>query len=113
MCYFIESDNLMANYFAANAKKKKITIPELRKLKDYLADNLKPNAFFNVKYESISRAVDDYPEFFDIKNITIEKKKNITITFVEGEFNCLFPKEFKKQYSGLLKKYDSATGKAK
>lgn len=107
MCYKIDSEYLVANYFIHNMDKAECSFRELNKLKTELESKI-PGIYIDLSRNSISWMLDAYPSLFSLSDRGIKMidttSKDPVIDFNE-QINLWLDNSVKKQLDHYFESY--------
>lgn len=109
MCYTINAEAVLFNYFA-KTKKTEVSFIELRQLRETLESKMGKGIYLDIRSDSLMRTVSSYRDFFVFKETKIEITSEAqTLINREGFFRAIqmnynwrFPKDIMDGYIGLI-----------
>lgn len=106
MCYVIDSENILLNYFYMNKESREITFDNLRNIRKRIENQLDNSVYIDITYKSIQEAVSQHNELLDIELTKIilkeDSPKYIEKNFLEKKINNKLPEIIKEQYLSIL-----------
>jgi hypothetical protein len=105
MCYTIDSENILMNYFV-KAESKEITFRSLRTIRRRIEEDFGNAVYVDITYNSLRDAVTLHQEIFNMEltkiSINTLKSNKLNNEFIEKTINYKIPKSIKERYLQLL-----------
>jgi hypothetical protein len=101
MCYFIDSEIILANL--VNNQKKEYTIKDLLNIKDSIEMEMS-DIYIDLTKKSIFSTIEYYPHLFNWtgNSIKLVKDENLQDNYIELNFNRKLPIEIKDKIVNLV-----------
>ncbi|MCK4564799.1 MAG: hypothetical protein KAU94_09005 [Verrucomicrobia bacterium] len=101
MCYVIDSENLLVNYFRSHSEKKRVSIGKLKDLRGHIESQLSLTIYIDITVSSLVDAVEGNPSRFDWRGDYIINMLPDVIEDTE-DVNWMVPEAIKDQYTKLV-----------
>jgi hypothetical protein len=109
MCYTIDSENILLNYFR-HSDSNEISFKELRTIRKKIEENLENSVYVDITYNSIRDAVKLHQDIFNMEltkiSIVSPEIKQLEESFIENKYNYKIPANIKERYLSALSKLE-------
>lgn len=113
MCYTINSETVLANFFA-RTKKTEVSFVELRNLRSDIETELNGSVYVDIRSDSLVKTILTHRDYLVMEQTKIEItplaqelfKKPKTLGFIDEKYNWRLPSEARRKIEVILSHYD-------